>query len=65
MIKFNINYKNHKFECIAHIDGLYECKKCKCRAYRMTNGRYRLYLNYMPMSKNLTCDEVIIKGIIE
>lgn len=47
MIKFNTNYFEHKFENIINIDGLYECKICKCRAYRMKNGKYRLYEHFI------------------
>jgi len=70
-----IKYLEHKFECIStNINYTYLCKKCNCVAYLNINDKIpyeKIVLKVIDTSNkklinlNLTCDEWIIKNIIE
>ncbi len=66
MTEFNKNYLNHKF--IALYNEVYECSVCGCRGFISNDQKTHMYwIKYSDsfMSEHLTCDEVIIKNIIE
>lgn len=64
MKKFDKNYMKHDFEPIINNYRFYRCAKCKCSVYYFPNSNeYYMILDLKDIS--LTCDEVIIKNVIE
>lgn len=63
---FYKNYMNHTFEKY-HYDTHFICKKCNMKIkYYYFNNNYRTINRYSPyQSKVVSCDEYIIKSIIE
>ncbi len=72
----NLKLNNHEFEIFIYDeerpDRWYRCKKCKCEAhYDIDNNEFSsIYYDLkssLPEEKlrNLTCEEIIIKKIIE
>lgn len=71
----NLNVNKHKFEIFLYDDKFpsswYRCVICKIEAYLNLNNVFNsYYLNSFvfepnPMLNKLTCEEIIIKNIIE
>lgn len=77
MIDFKVNtyYNNHILKTVKsygfsdHDDCYYICEKCNINLiFNRTNNKYYAFINdrdYSFYDEKLTCDEIIIKGIIE
>jgi len=68
-VKSKFNYLTHKF--VLEIKGnaycMYICEKCNCKVYSMYNSNeiYDYSALYPGIKFTLTCDEYMIKSIIE
>ena len=56
---FFVVRKNHRYR-------VYSCEKCKIIAFKYGHGNYITYISYNEFLKiSITCDEVIIKRLLE
>lgn len=69
-MSFDSNYKGHNFELLNYTNN-YKCTRCLSTMYFYSYNplpEYYFYDNYKQISEiynKLTCDEVIVKKIIE
>ena len=60
----NKNRFNHLFKKYHIIYNTYKCQKCNVVVYNQ-NNLWKTYCYDIGKTLNITCDEYIIKGIIE
>lgn len=77
MIKIDLHYKNHNLFFYKTLDdgkkyennkdfGYYKCEKCNNIIYFTRDGLYYIVNRYeITSNKELTCEEHLIKNIIE
>ena len=75
-MNFNKNYNNHEFVILTHIGPTYKCTKCNIKMQYLKHKRKKYSFNINAFDINtkfrnfeqfnaFTCEEVIIKGLLE
>ena len=72
-MKTNLNYNNHNLVLTNYSNYHYNCSKCNITLYIRVDGRFMAVVfnqkntngKLYPELEKLTCEEIIIKNIIE